>query len=884
MKLSPSLLTLSAALFSSGVGALSLGGSLGNVVLGRPLDMRFHVSPDAQSTAENLCLSSEVFQGDGGMGLTLSSATLLQTSQVGKPLLVRVRTQAIINEPVITVQISVGCAGAVRRSYTLLADLPETVERPTRQDLRRWPTRAESTAPLPTPVASTKTALPSTAEDYAGAPPSKKAQRRTPKAANSGPVRSKRWVGLTPAPIAAPAPEPIEPQVPVPVPAPATIAPPPVAAPAPAPAKTQSRLVVEPLNEAPKAAPAAPTVPATPTPTPTPTTPAAPAATVPALSPALPPQAPPAPPSLEVSIKPPTPPEAPAELPPPPPLVEGEEGGAASVTSTIAPPALDSAQLLQLQTEVVALRTQTQEMQLANVVLQRQLAQVQDQRFSATVVYLLLGLLMAALAGAAWLWQRARGTDPERQDPWTDLSDHSMFSEVEGEMPVPTSKESPSPLHPSEPLQPLAPVPPPPLPAAALTSPDIEFDPAPLDFVVTQELIREVEPAPASDPAPAPAPVRNIVNPEAIFDLQQQAEFFISVGENDQAIEVMKQHIAENETTSPLAYLELLRLYHSLGRMDEFNQLRRQFHQHFNASVPEFAKFSKTGRSLLGYTDILARIEAQWNSPDVLAELARCLFHGEKQGPVFDLNAYDDLMLLYAIAQTTPANARGAVGPRSRTTPYEDEIDIPPPPAAAIQLRKKGVALSQPPERPWAPSQPPVAAPAPPAPTPTPAPLPEPDFSLLLEPEPAPENHAPAPESAPLHTLDFVLPPEPEPAPAAIPTPVPAAKPVAALAEPESELPAISLSMDDFTWTPPAGAPAAPAAPAAAAATKPSINLQKPNDETAAAGRRLMIDGEEFDLDLALLEELEGLEQELRALSAPPVVAPVPPRKPPPLD
>lgn len=206
-------------------------------------------------------------------------------SDAGKPLLVRVRTQAIINEPVITVQISVGCAGAVRRSYTLLADLPETVERPTRQDLRRWPTRAESTAPLPTPVASTKTALPSTAEDYAGAPPSKKAQRRTPKAANSGPVRSKRWVGLTPAPIAAPAPEPIEPQVPVPVPAPATIAPPPVAAPAPAPAKTQSRLVVEPLNEAPKAAPAAPTVPATPTPTPTPTV-------APDVSPPLPPPPP----------------------------------------------------------------------------------------------------------------------------------------------------------------------------------------------------------------------------------------------------------------------------------------------------------------------------------------------------------------------------------------------------------------------------------------------------------------------------------------------------------------------------------------------------------------------------------------------------------------
>lgn len=38
---------------------------------------------------------------------------------------------------------------------------------------------------------------------------------------------------------------------------------------------------------------------------------------------------------------------------------------------------------------------------------------------------------------------------------------------------------------------------------------------------------------------------------------------------------------------------------------------------------------------------------------------------------LFDLAAYEDLLLLYAIAQTTPASVRGAPPPRARTTPED---------------------------------------------------------------------------------------------------------------------------------------------------------------------------------------------------------------------
>ncbi len=119
----------------------------------------------------------------------------------------------------------------------------------------------------------------------------------------------------------------------------------------------------------------------------------------------------------------------------------------------------------------------------------------------------------------------------------------------------------------------------------------------------------------------------------------------MSVGEHDQAIEVMKKHIEANQSASPSAYLELLRLYRSLSRIEQFNELRAQFHRHFNAQVPEFAAFARPGRTLFGYPDVLARIEALWCDPSVVPMLQELLFRGQGQDQRFDLPAYDDLLL-----------------------------------------------------------------------------------------------------------------------------------------------------------------------------------------------------------------------------------------------
>ena len=302
------------------------------------------------------------------------------------------------------------------------------------------------------------------------------------------------------------------------------------------------------------------------------------------------------------------------------------------------------------QSEKLAAAERDKEAALA---VQQELQERAAARFPANLVYALLALLVALAALLAWVWKRRQGLPSDSEQSWThgpakaatSVAPAGVVRHVADEHDVTTRPQ------PAEPEM---------LPSGMM----------PLEFGTS---VDAPEPASAASSvqAAAPAPVTAVLNPEDLFDLQQQAEFFVSVGEHDQAIEVMKKHIEANQSASPLAYLELLRLYRSLSRIEQFNELRAQFHRYFNAQVPEFAAFARPGRTLFGYPDVLARIEALWCDPSVVPMLQELLFRGQGQDQRFDLPAYDDLLLLHAVARTTPASARGQSAPRRRTTPLE---------------------------------------------------------------------------------------------------------------------------------------------------------------------------------------------------------------------
>jgi hypothetical protein len=140
---------------------------------------------------------------------------------------------------------------------------------------------------------------------------------------------------------------------------------------------------------------------------------------------------------------------------------------------------------------------------------------------------------------------------------------------------------------------------------------------------------------------------------EELFDVQQQADFFISLGEDEQAIKVLSDHVEESLVPSPLAYLDLLKIYHRLGRADAYEALRADFNRRFNAGAPAFEQFSDEGRGLESYERALARIQALWPQPCVLDVIEQSIFREEDdpQAEVFDLEAYRELLLLYAMAK-----------------------------------------------------------------------------------------------------------------------------------------------------------------------------------------------------------------------------------------
>ena len=595
---------------AASASALSLGASRGAVVLGAPVDLSFEVQPDPGSDVASSCVSAQLMSGDTAVSSGKVSVTPLPDLR-GRPSAVRVQAAFAVDEPVLTVTLSAGCSGKVTRTYTFLAELPATLPR--------------SAAPLN--VARLPSPEPAAGTGAARGPQAEPRQR--PSAPESAGASGAGAVSAATAPV-------------------------PASAPAPR--------AVPPARERKSARPA-PTVPAVP-----PSAPSAPQRTDRARLVVEP---------LDLWVEHPvalrTSPEL-SSMPSDQPTAQRAEAAAAWKALNAQPgdAAQQDERLKALEADVAAVRAQAARDRAEAARLQQQLEQAESERFPASWLYALAALLVLALLLAAWAWARMRHASEKAVRAWRDsvaaLGAHeSSVAEHAAALGLPPSPRDA--WHPSD--------------DAAVSTAPAAVSPAPPPFVSTAPVPSAAAPLhPESGPAPmppaaAPAPVRapqpavHVAGPEELFDVQQQAEFFISVGEHQQAIEVLKAHIAERGDVSPLAYLELLRLYHTLSRVEEFAQLRAQFMQSFNAQVPEFSSFHRTGRGLFDYPEALARIEAEWTSPAVLELLEQLLFRQGDAGAAapFDLAAYDDLLLLLAIAQTTPASARGAPPPRTRTTP-----------------------------------------------------------------------------------------------------------------------------------------------------------------------------------------------------------------------
>lgn len=310
----------------------------------------------------------------------------------------------------------------------------------------------------------------------------------------------------------------------------------------------------------------------------------------------------------------------------------------------------DAQRLQGLEADVKSLRELASKNQASLGELRMQLQKAEGERYANGLVYGLIALLIAAAAAAAYFWRRVRqGTSQGTGQDWWRGRDRA----VQGEDDLGLGEHFPTAAAPLASPKPLTQV-----------DVDLGIDESMFESLKSRTVAAAaVQPQaqPRSSRPPVEPPDFGIslpggaraVNAEELFDIQQQADFFVSLGQHEQAIEVLKNHISDNVETSALAYLDLLKIYHTLNRRGDYNHLREDFNRVFNAQVPPFEAFSDESSGLEAYQMALSRIVALWPSPKVLDLIEESIFRkpGTGDGEAFDLEAYRELLLLYAMAK-----------------------------------------------------------------------------------------------------------------------------------------------------------------------------------------------------------------------------------------
>ena len=105
--------------------ALTLGRLRGAAWVGQPLEVVIPIQFDAAEESGNLCPQAEVFHADNRQDPSRVRITVEQQSQGAQ---VRVRSAVVVDEPVVTVYLRVGCVQSSTRRFVLLADMPAEVQ------------------------------------------------------------------------------------------------------------------------------------------------------------------------------------------------------------------------------------------------------------------------------------------------------------------------------------------------------------------------------------------------------------------------------------------------------------------------------------------------------------------------------------------------------------------------------------------------------------------------------------------------------------------------------------------------------------------------------------------------------------------------------------
>ncbi len=320
-------------------------------------------------------------------------------------------------------------------------------------------------------------------------------------------------------------------------------------------------------------------------------------------------------------------------------------------------------QLASLRTQIGALDAWRQRQARALALSQSELAQMRNQRdarFAAPTVWL-LGLLAAALALlSAYLWRERSRRAPVWYADDNDASPVALAPATPAAAPVVSAPAGAAAAAPA---------------AAAAAMP----------VVTASAQARKPDPAPAAAPTPAapawgqalsldkemfsrPLSGKEQVQVDEMMDIGHLADFFIGIGNLDQAIEVMRKALLDHTGgLLALPYLYLFDLYRQTERREDYEALLEQFAHRFNVRIPAWDEAPEAEpRDLESYPRAIALICETWDMPAMVTVIERMLLDDPNKPRVgFDLPAYRDMLDLYAIARDLSRNPHAAPAPEA---------------------------------------------------------------------------------------------------------------------------------------------------------------------------------------------------------------------------
>ncbi len=317
-----------------------------------------------------------------------------------------------------------------------------------------------------------------------------------------------------------------------------------------------------------------------------------------------------------------------------------------------------------------------------------------DAETASRWIPVLLSLLALLILGAAWLAWRLRRAARERADPWFDEASNLVAgeaqersrvieSEFDDDLNTTTSRvaslkpESSSRRLPS---------------ASAFGMPRTASGPMrTLPGGLPDTLPQTLTPFDSMRGDIPEPPARREVSMDDQIDLEQQADFFLALGQDDEAVDLLLTHLRRTGGTSPMPFLKLLEIHRQRGEREAYDRTRVRFNQRFNAVAPDWDADPAQGRSLEDYPAVISDLQRSWWAPmDALAELESLLFRKGDAAELFDLPAYQEVLFLYQLVRDvqlndleTPSRAVDVLLPiDDGTSSYGTlvrHVDLPPP-------------------------------------------------------------------------------------------------------------------------------------------------------------------------------------------------------------